>query len=249
MSKLHELLAVSGDLEGTAKKLIEEATVTFSTKADRFVGQTAVMEMFDANRTVENVTQSKALDETVLDKLDHVARAVSKWFNSFASVEASNQTATADLIVDGVTLAEKVPSTALLGLESRLKQLRPMYEAIPTLQPGVDWVPAPDEGKGVYKTREPKVRQRTEKQPMSKILVEATPHHPAQIEKWTQDVAVGKYTDTFVSGMLTPAEKSALLDRLDGLIRAVKKARQRANSAETVHLQIGEALVAHIHGA
>jgi hypothetical protein len=246
MAKLHELLAVAGDLEGTAKKSIEETTVTFAKKTENFISRTVVLQMFADDRQNENSTETKTLTETVLGKLDDVSRPVARWLNSFASVEASNQVATADLVVDDEILLQGVPSTALLGLESRLKLLHPMVEAIPTLQPGVDWVSDTQAGVGIYKNAEPRVRLKTEKQPGYKILVAATEHHPAQVEKWVQDVAVGKYTDTYQAATLSPAEKAELLNRLDTLIRAVKKARQRANAAEAVQSKLGDVVIDYL---
>ena len=38
--KLHELLAVEGDLGGASKKLMVEAANTFSKKTDHFMGST-----------------------------------------------------------------------------------------------------------------------------------------------------------------------------------------------------------------
>ena len=38
MSKLHEVLAVEGELEGAYKKITEEAKVTFDKKAAHFMG-------------------------------------------------------------------------------------------------------------------------------------------------------------------------------------------------------------------
>lgn len=248
MAKLHELLAVAGDLEGTAKKLIDEATNTFSKKAEHFLSKTTVLTMFDDNRKQEDSVETKTLAETVFGKLDYVRRPLAKWLNSFASIEASNQVAKADLVVADQVLLADVPSTALLGLESRLKLLHPMIEAIPTLQPGVEWVPDEQAGKGIYKISEPRSRLKTEKQPGYKILVEATEHHPAQVEKWVQDVAVGKYTDTFQAAMLTPAEKSELLGRLDMLTRAVKRARQRANATDAVPSKLGSVVTDYLFG-
>ncbi len=247
MSKLHEILAVEGDLDATARKVIDEAINTFQKKADHFQEQHRSLVMFDENRSAENVDETKALVTTVGDKLSYVRRHAVKYLDTFAKKEATNQTAVADLVIDGVTLAEAVPATMLLGLESKLKTVRGMYEAIPTLQPGTDWQPDADRGEGIYRAVEPEVRMRTEKQIQHKVLVEPTKEHPAQIEKWNADVPVGKITLRNWSGMMSPAEKSALLGRIDTLIRGVKRARQRANTTEVVNRDIGDTLFNFIH--
>lgn len=248
MAKLHEILAVEGDLDATARKVTDEAIDTFHKKPDHFIEQHRSLVLFDDDRSSENLDESKALVTTVADKLSYVRGHIERYFDTFARKEATNQTAKADLVIDGVTLIEDAPATMLLGLESKLKTMRAMYEAIPTLQPGADWVLDPDRGADIFKSSEPEVRMKTEKQIQHKVLVEATKEHPAQIEKWNADVPVGKITLRSWSGMMSPAEKSALLGRIDTLIRAVKKARQRANTAEVVDIFIGSALFGFIHG-
>ena len=73
-------------------------------------------------------------------------------------------------------------------------------------------------------------------------MYDATKEHPAQVESITTDVAIGKITVNNWSGMLSPAQKSILLGKIDTLIRAVKKARQRANTTEVVKVNIGDKL-------
>ena len=45
------------------------------------------------------------------------------------------------------------------------------------------------------------------------------------------------------SGMISSAQKSAILGRMDKLIRATKKARQRANTQEVVKVTISKKLI------
>ncbi|MCY4584178.1 MAG: hypothetical protein OXE50_15490, partial [Chloroflexi bacterium] len=160
--------------------------------------------------------------------------------------DTTNQEARANIVVDGVTLAEDVPATFLLGLENHLKRLKPLYEAIPTLQPGVNWSEDSDKGKGVYKAP-PETTFRTEKVRRHEIIVEATEHHPAQTESFSVDVPIARVTNIKTSGMLTPVDKSTLLGRFDALIQAVKRARQRANGTEVINRNIGQMLVGYLN--
>lgn len=248
MPKLHEILAVEGDLDATAKKVVDEAIVTFTKKPDHFQEMHRAQVMFDEARANENVEEGKAMVTTVADKLSHVKRHVVDYLDTFARKEATNQVAVADLIVDDAVLVKNVPATVLLGLESKLKNLRNMYEAIPTLAPGVKWEHDDTRGANVYQASEAETRMKTEKTLQHKILVQPTDKHPAQVEKWTQDVPVGKIVLNQWSGMLSPADKSKLLGRMDVLIRSVKKARQRANTAEVSDIAIGDALFNFING-
>lgn len=76
MGKLHEVLAVQGDLEGTAKHLIEEAIGTFQKKGEHFLEIDKTFTMFDEDRQAENSTEHKPMVETVQKKLAFVGKAV-----------------------------------------------------------------------------------------------------------------------------------------------------------------------------
>ena len=46
--------------------------------------------------------------------------------------------------------------------------------------------------------------------------------------------------------MMSPAEKSDLLSRVDKLGQAIKQARQRANMAEVQDIHVGESITSYI---
>ena len=48
--------------------------------------------------------------------------------------------------------------------------------------------------------------------------------------------------------MLSPAEKSELLSRIDKVIMAAKRARMKANSADSVDVKVGKKLADFIFG-
>lgn len=245
--KLHEILAVEQDVEKVATNIIDEAKVTFTKKANLFMGQLKTAEMFD-NDAPTPAAEVIKLEETVPSKLKYVGKSVARWLDVVLQKEATNQQAVADLVVDGVTLATAVPATFLLGLENKVKRLRDMYLHIPTLQPGIRWEPAPSEGEDVFTAADPIERFITQKTTKSTVLYEATKEHPAQIDKWNEDVKVGRYIIRATSGMITPARKAEILDRLDKLGQAAKAARMRANSTEVLNANIGRTLVDYING-
>lgn len=249
MGQLHELLAVEGDIEGIAKKIIEETVKVFSDKPALFIGFNRHLEMFaeDDSENHQGIEDHQEITETVSNKLDYMSDHVKRYFDSLLQKELTNQTAKADLIVDGLIIAKDLPATFLLGLESRLKNLRRVYEAIPTLAPGIKWLPDETKGQNIWAADRPEERYKTAKAFKSQVLVEATEHHPAQVEKWEETVNVGKYVNKRWCGMLSPAQKSMMLARIDKLIRAVKKGRQRANKAEVEVRNIGAELFAFIH--
>jgi len=248
MAKLHEILAVEPERERAAKKITQEAIKTLSDKHAMFLGSERSWRMFDAGDEHEAPpTEYQELATTVSDKLDWVADAVVRYYDTNLQKESTNQTAVADLVVGGKTLGEKLPATFLLGLETKLTKLRPLYEAIPVLPPSMEWRDAPELGKGVRQSVHPEKKYKTSKTFQHKVLYDATAEHPAQIERWEETVNVGESTREVWSGMLTTAEKAAMLQRLDELLQAVKKARQRANNVDIVKKRIGSALFGFIH--
>jgi len=246
--KLHELLAVEGDAAKVYGKVIEEASTTFSKKQDHFWGQVKAITFFDEARAGENTQDSKPMVTTVREKLEYVAGHGARYLDIIAQKEATNQTAKADVVIDGNVLIADVPVTHLLTLETKLKELRQVYDSIPTLDPSVSWVEDPNSAKGVYKSQTAAVTFRTEKKLMHKVLVDATDKHPAQIEKWSEDKPVARIETNKTSGMLSSADKSVLLARIDRLAEAVKRARQRANGAPIVEIKVGKAIFDYLHG-
>lgn len=247
MTRLHEILAVEGGYEATYRKILAEKQETFTKRADHFIGSHAALEMFDDTKAGQNVETHKEMVTTVPQTLRYVAEISAPYYDTILTKDAANQRAVADIEVDGVTIVSAVPVTTLLGLESKLTALRNVYDAIPTLAPGRKWERDETRGQDVWLDIHPAVRLRTQKTPMHKVLVEPTNHHPAQVEKWFEDVPVGRTIETVESGMLSPHEKSLLLGRVDTLLAAVKKARQRANSIEIEQLRMGRALFQYIH--
>ncbi len=243
-TKLHEIIAVEGHLQNTANKVIEEAIQTFSKKAEHFIEQLSSLRMHNEERQDENTTDHKAMVTTVGEKLSYVGKHLIKYYDAISRKERTNQEARADLVVGGNVLIANMPGTLLLGLESRLRQFRTMCEAIPTLQPGIVWVRDKEHRTGgVYKISEPRKRFKTEKIKESKVIVQPTKEFPAQVDTWTVDKPCGTISDLIWSGMISPAEKSDLIGRVDTILRAVKKARQRANEAEVVDLRVGKVIM------
>jgi len=253
-AQLHELLAALGDLEARSKMAQQEGIDTFNKRVSHFMGMHRTLKMFaeqDGHLEAAN-EQHQELTTTVGAKLKYVQKAVANWYDAFLQKEATNQTAVADLVIDGVVIAESMPAAFFLGMEKELKALRSLYEAIPTLQPGVKWeldptLAAADNSKGVYRNANPVKKLKTKQTIAHKILVPGDEHHPAQVEKWTEQEPVGEFTEDIFTGMITPAEKSVMLNRISKLISATKRARMRANKAAIVQKAIGKTIFKYIH--
>ena len=254
VSKLHELLAALNDNDSRSKRVQQEAIETFTKKANHFMGMDKTLHMFDekdANLEPANA-QQQILTTTVGAKLTYIKKDISRWYDAFLQKEATNQDARADFIVGGVAIAKDLPAAFFLGMEKELKALRSVYESIPTLQPGIKWeedstLSAQDNSKGVYRNANPSKKLKTKQTIEHKVLVPADEHHPAQVEKWAENIPVGEFTEETFCGMLTPADKSAMLQRITKLISAVRKARMRANTTEVKKMHVGKAIFKYIH--
>lgn len=249
--KLHELLAVEADLDATAKKVMEEAKNTFVKKVDHFLGAHKGLHMFDEQRSQEEAgaQEHKALVTTVGKKLAYIRQPIVRLWDAVLQKDATNQDARADLVVDGEVIASDLPATWLLGMEQRLRGLRAVYEAVPTHAPGIEWVPDSDRGEGIFKAAHPETKDKTEKVVRADVVVPPTDHHPAQVREHAENVKVGVFTIERWCGTISPAKKSEYLERIDRLIRAVKKARVRANNAEVRKLTVAKKLFDYVHGS
>ena len=245
MGLLHELLAVEPDIKATADSILNETKKVFTNKQDHFTGHTRVYEK-RLDDSDDLAKEEKLMVTTVQDKLDHMKKAQSKAIDAIYQKELANTEAAADIEYDGKVIAEKVPATVLLSLENKLKTLQKTYRVIPTLEPGKDWQ-VDIERANVYRTPQ-RHTLRTNKKEEHIIVVPPTDRHPAQTAKVVKDVTVGKWNITEYSGMLTPLKKSQMLERLDDLLRAVKKARCRANNQQVENVEIGSKLFDIIHG-
>jgi hypothetical protein len=245
MAKLHELLAVEADLSNTAKAMLEEAATTFQKKPDHFLGQVRSVKFMDATREQENVVEEKAMVTTVDDKLTYALGRNAKYWDAMLQKEAANSEAKADLVIDGETVMKDLPATFLLGMETRLRNVQQVLLTIPTLDPSIKWSEDQSAGDAVFKS-DVQVGFKTEKVMKSKTLYDATKEHPAQIGTWNEDVPVARVETIKTSGMWTPRRKADVLARLDTLIRAVKKARQRANAVDVTDLHVGKKLIDYL---
>lgn len=240
MSKLHELLAVEGDLKGEKDKVRQEALIDFEKKPNLFLGYSKKLSLFDANRANEETEEVGQINTNVIERLKYNAQSHIRYWDAKLQKEIANQEAKANIEIDGKILMENVPVSFLLTMEEELKQLRKVYDQIPTLRPGIDWQLDETLGKNIYKTVHPTEKIKTEKALEFTIMVPATKEHPAQVKEWTIDKPVGKYIETVWSGMISSADKSLFLSKLDKILRAIKKARQRANCQEVKKANIGK---------
>jgi hypothetical protein len=231
MAKIHELLAVEANLKGQANATRLELQNTFEKKKHHFSQSIQTFQPFEEGKP--------AITESVLDLQTTVAKEI-KWLSTFLikaidaghQVNVGNTIARADVVLeDGTTLLEDIPSIALLEMEKRMKELQDFINTIPTLDPAKGFDLDKSQGEGVYAARET-MKVRTRKIKKIYTLSPATDKFPAQVQLIDEDEPVGTITTREWSGLLTVADKGEYLERTENIIRALKKARSRANDKE-----------------
>ncbi len=243
MGKLHELLAVESDKLGVANKIIEETHKVFISKHEHFEEFHKHLESFLEDERTDASEEHRAMVTTVPKKIKWMLDSFMSYLDLLYQKELTNRKACSDLTIGGTTIAKDVPAVYLLGLENKFKAVRKVFEVLPTLKPGVEWTPDEQRGDGVYKAVHTEKKFKTAKTFQHQVLYDATKEHPAQIEKWEETKNVGVYNTERYSGMTTPLKKAMYLSRIDQVIQACKKARQRANCEPIVSGKIGKNII------
>lgn len=250
--KLHEIIAVEKDVRQTSNKILGETNKTFSGKHQLFATHSKIYEPLKAGDVERPSEDEKAQPiTTVKDKLEYCQKQLTRLFDIIIQKEEANTRAKEDIIVyyedTSIILAEKVPVQALVQLENLFEAIRSqVFDVIPTLDPTKKWEADVSAGPGYYRTGET-TRQSTKKVPRPIQLAPATEKHPAQVQLINEDVATGTWNITYYSGMLSPADKSVLMFRVDTVLEGIKKARARANTVEVETLTIGKKLFKFIN--
>jgi len=177
------------------------------------------------------------------DVLRGTAATLTRLFDVTATKDWANCQAKADVVVDGQTVLTGVPATYLLFLEKQLTDLHTFIAKLPVLDAAETW--ARDEAADCWAT-EPVQTTRTRKIPRNHVKAEATDKHPAQVEVYYEDVVVGNWRTVKFSGAMPASRIKSLLERVDKLARAVKFAREEANSLEITDQHVGERVFGYL---
>jgi hypothetical protein len=244
-AQLHELLAAEKTAANARDQLTKDTQEKFGKGDNYFTGFTKTLKLADEDATAADIEkaarQDKALPTTVLETLDYYFRFWAKAEDVLFRKNLTNTHAVADLILNGVTVATSVPVDELMGLESRLTDLRKLATQIPTLDASKEWAPDVNAAQpGTWKAVHPTVTTKTEKITTPIVLYPATDKHPAQVKESSSDKVVGTFTTHHVSGATTAIQKANMLSIIDDLIIATKQARTRANSVTVIERDIGK---------
>lgn len=229
MSKLHELLAVENNLEQQSSVALNDLTNTFEKKRHLFGSKRVTFTPLEEGQPSKTEEQSD-IQTSVIKELNWIGKIISKSIDIGYQIDVANTTAKADVVTeDGEVLLKDVPSTALLQLEKDVKRIQDLIKNVPTLDPAKGFKYNKDVG--CYEAREV-TATRTRKEKKVLVAYAATVQHPAQCQVYDADVPVGTITTQEWSSLITPSNKAEMLDKCDILIRAIKKARSKANEVD-----------------
>ena len=243
MGKLNEVIAVATGRKSSVQKAVTDVYhkiqkeplfdgIHRSYKPRDEAGETLPPERKDVQLRVRDLTRE----------------VVTQWTDLFDIVltqDCGNCLAKADVTVDGQTVLSDAPVTTLLFLDKQLSDVESFITALPTPDPAERWH---FDGEQDCLATEPYQTVRTKKVPKAFVKYEATKEHPAQVETYYEDVAVGDWTTLKYTARISAQEKHAALERVRKLRDAVKVAREKANSLEVEQKKAGLSLFRYIFG-
>ena len=236
-------IAVEKEIKSAWEKIKAETFKVFK-GSDLFVGmEKTYTPKSDSEEPLPPV--KKEAVTTVSERLTWTQKFMVPLLDYELTRDAGNMSAKADIKIGDNVIISQVPVTTLLSLEKRLKELREIYDSAPTLDLSREWKKSPQNPR--FMQHGPVTTYRSKKVTKGVILAPATEKFPANVEKVVEDVQIGTFQETILSGALSPGDKAKYLNRIDQLIAAVQVAREEANEVMVTPTQMGNDLLKFIH--
>ena len=243
MSKLNQIIALEKGVKSRAYANLTEAHQQLQkTALLAGISRTYKPRDDEGERYPPESTRVQVRAEEVIRR---TAGILGELFDVVATKDWANCSARADVVVEGKTLLEKVPVTYLLFLEKQLNDLHTFVAKLPVLDPAESW--HPDLTQDCWAS-EPAETSKTKKVPRNHVKAEATEKHPAQVEVYHEDIVVGFWKTVKFSGAVPASRVRELTERVEKLQRAVKMAREEANSAPAEKAKTGDRALAYPFG-
>jgi len=248
MPKLHEILAAEKIPTAAWKTMVQETLKKFKAPDSFFHGHSKSLTMLDQedpkSKVIEAQNRSeKPVTTTVAETLEYAFDLFARNEDTQLLKNLGNAEARGTIYLHGAVLAADVPVDSLLGIESRLQEVKQLLLAMPTLDATKHWDRADHIGEYVWEIKYPEESAKTAKTAKAVTLSPATKEHPANVQLVHEDVPVGKFTTIARSGECTAAEKAEAIKNIDLIITEVKRARVRTNEIEVKVATIGDKLV------
>lgn len=243
MAKLNQIVAVA---TGKKSKLATEKTAIYKKLGVQALFAGLTRRYQPLNEEGEMLPpEDKNIQYHAWDAFADFAKLQEDLIDVVATQDVANCSARADVKVGDQVILTGVPVTHLMFLEKQLTDVRTFISHLPTLEPGETWSWSTETES--YRSEAART-VRTQKVRKSMILVEATEHHPAQVEVYNEDIPVGYWSTVKFSGAVPMEQKTQLLNRVDSLLDAVKIAREEANMIDVENVQYGRKLLTYIMG-
>lgn len=200
---------------------------------ERFSGHSKVYHQLNDEEVPKDVTREqqpasvKLPQYRVDEELSRLGRLLGVHLDIETQVDRGNQEAKANVELPGGPTLRDVPVTTLLYWGKLLGRFHQVVSEMPVLEPGLKW--NKDEATGLRVT-DPIETRHTKKIRRFTVPIAPTEHQPGQYAEWDEDVRVGTWVNTQLSGALTRDDKTALLERIRLVQEAIHTAREKANT-------------------
>jgi len=243
MSHLSQVVAVEKDTKEKASQRLSQARGVFGNRG-LFTGLARAYTPKDEEGE-QLPPESTRVQYTVKQVLKDAQESLVALFDVTATKDYTNCVAKANIEVDGNVLLKDVPATYILFLEKQLAELLNFVKTIPTLDMAEEW--RYDTTQDAWATP-PVETIRSKKVMRNHVMAEATPHHPAQVQVYAEDIPAGRWRTVKYSGAMQVTDHNAMIGRIERLQKAVKHAREDANRQEVLQQHVGETLLHYIFG-
>jgi len=243
MKKLNQFNAILTSKKSEVEKQVTEVYKLIQKEA-LFQGRERTYRPSDEERGQRLPPESQRVQQRATDLLTTVAKLWNSVWALTLTQDTGNQSARADIVIDGKVILPNVPITSLLYLDKQVNDLETFLTKLPVPDPAEEWTP--DANTGLLKGRLTE-SVRTSKEPTVIVKYEATKEHPAQTELFTKDVPVGTWNQILYSGAIQAGKREEFLSRVHKLQEAIKIAREQANLLE-VEKQSVKPLMEYVFG-
>lgn len=244
MAKLNQIIAIE---KGVKARTYGELSLFNKTiqKSELFNGLIRTYQPKDDDGEVLP-PENKKIQYDVETILKALIKSETEAMEITARKDWTNNSALADLKIDGSVIISGVPVTYLLFLEKKVTDLRAFISNLPVLDGTEDWTK--DANSGYYKA-DPTQTHRTKKVPKVVVKYAATDKHPAQTEMIQEDIVVGYWNQTKQSGAIPATDKAVMIERANKLLDAIKATREAANNYDEISVpDVGGAIFKYLLG-
>jgi len=250
MPKLNQLIAI---VEGTKNRTQEKLTAIYHQfkKPDLFFGYVRSYKPIGSDPTTPEgellPDETKIAQADALELIEEMFAEQGLLLDVVYMRDKANTIAKADVQIGDKVLFHDAPVPFLIWLEKRLDDLHSEVKNLPVLDPAERWTFDGNVNKWVA---EPSEAARSRKLPKPFVRHPGTKEHAPQVDVVAEEVRCGTYTMRKNSTAIPAKKRAQMLARVEEAQRAVKFAREHANSAEVQRMDgVGKALYDFIAGA